>query len=70
LDFKSGAYKETIQKYSDETEWPEERGWSDGDVGDVGSSSAGSSLYVFGGLSGDDKDPRRLDDLWECRISD
>ena len=70
LNFKSGAHKETIQKYSGETEWPEERGWSDGDVGNVGSSSAGSSLYVFGGLSGGDKDPRRLDDLWECTISD
>ena len=68
LDFQSGAHKETIQKYSSESEWPEERGWSDGDVGQVDSSLDGESLFVFGGLSGDDKDPRRLDDLWECRI--
>ena len=69
LDFQSGAYKETIQKRSSEIEWPEERGWSDGDVGQVDPSMDGASLLIFGGLSGDDKDPRRLDDLWECRIS-
>ena len=68
LDFQSGAHKETIQKYSSDSEWPEERGWSDGDVGQVDSSLDGESLFVFGGLTGDDKDPRRLDDLWECRI--
>ena len=68
LDYQSGAHKETIQKYSSDSEWPEERGWSDGDVGQVDSSLDGESLFVFGGLSGDDKDPRRLDDLWECRF--
>ena len=69
LDLESGAHKETIQKCSsDLVEWPEERGWSDGDVGQVDPSLDGESLFVFGGLAGDDKDPRRLDDLWECRI--
>ena len=68
LDFQSGAHKETIQKCFSDPEWPEERGWSDGDVGQVDSSLDGKSLFVFGGLTGDDKDSRRLDDLWECRI--
>ena len=47
-------------------EWPIERGWS-----------AGSSIYmnqenifaVFGGLSGNDDSPKRLNDLWICRFS-
>ena len=62
LDGKNGALKESIQKPASDTEWPENRGWSDGDVSD------GAALFLFGGLSGDDKNPRRLDDLWKCEF--
>ncbi len=43
--------------------WPEARGWSDAAVG-----ADGETLYIFGGLAGDDVTPRRLDDLWECKV--
>ena len=43
--------------------WPEARGWSDAAVG-----AGGDTLYIFGGLAGDDVTPRRLDDLWECKV--
>jgi len=46
----------------EEGEWPEPRGWAEGAVGE------GNSLYLFGGLTGDDKDPTRLDDLWRCDL--
>ena len=62
LDGKNGALKESIQKPASDTEWPENRGWSDGDVSD------GAALFLFGGLSGGDKNPRRLDDLWKCEF--
>lgn len=42
--------------------WPENRGWADGDTLD-------DTLYVFGGLSGDDQRPRRLGDLWRCDVT-
>ena len=64
LDGKTGAFKEAIRKPDTAETWPEQRGWSAGDILD------GATLYVFGGLSGDDKDPRRLDDLWQCDIHD
>ena len=38
------------------------RGWSDGDIDN-------SSIYIFGGLTGDDKKPERLNDLWELQIN-
>lgn len=41
---------------------PPVRGWSAGDA-------VGNTLYVFGGLAGDDTDPIRLGDLWKLTIS-
>lgn len=38
------------------------RGWSAGDT-------AGNSLYLFGGLTGDDTNPSRLSDLWKLTVS-
>lgn len=55
LDETTGVMKET--KKSQEG-WPETRGWSDAACDD-------SHFYVFGGLSGDDANPRRLNDLWK-----
>lgn len=46
--------------------WPEERGWADGAVYE--SKGGIGHLFLFGGLSGDDENPRRLDDLWVCNI--
>jgi len=64
LDGRSGALLEVIKpKEGEESSWPEARGWADAAVGGV------DSLFLFGGLAGDDTTPARLDDLWECRIS-
>lgn len=41
--------------------WPEKRGWADG-------ASEGDRFYIFGGLTGDDENPRRLNDLWQCDL--
>jgi len=46
-------------------EWPQARGWSDGDML---VSRNGAIFYFFGGLSGDDANPTRLDDFWQCEI--
>jgi N-acetylneuraminic acid mutarotase len=59
LDEATGEYRETIP--ATENDWPETRGWSAGDVHQ-------NALYVFGGLSGDDASPRRLDDLWKLEL--
>lgn len=62
LDGTTGEWRETLRPPSgSESSWPERRGWSDG-------AAKGSSLFFFGGLSGDDKNPRRLDDLWRCDV--
>ena len=45
---------------------PEPRGWSDGAVA---LDERGGSLFVFGGLTGDDAAPKRLDDLWKLTVS-
>ena len=45
--------------------WPEPRGWSDGAGGSAGGAAR---FFVFGGLAGDDKNPRRLNDLWQCDV--
>jgi len=66
LDLGSGAVKSQI-KPSSEEEWPGKRGWSDGTLREVASSGK-SILYMFGGLCGDDKEPQRLGDLWQCEI--
>jgi len=42
--------------------WPITRGWSSG------SSISNNQFLIFGGLTGDDKDPMRLNDLWTCTI--
>eukprot|EP00977_Amphora_coffeiformis_P024134 scaffold15108_cov180-Amphora_coffeaeformis.AAC.10 len=42
---------------------PCSRGWSAGDTFE-------NSLYVFGGLTGDDTNPKRLGDLWKLTIQD
>lgn len=60
LDEKSGAYI-TSNPAKGEL-WPEARGWSDCDYND--DANGAGKLYMFGGLSGDDSSPRRLDDLW------
>lgn len=65
LDEKTGKYIDTIP--SDGGEWPENRGWSAGT--DVDHGHGTGKLFFFGGLSGDDANPKRLDDLWELEIS-
>ena len=62
----TGEHLETI-KPSGDNNWPETRGWSDADGIDHGNGTG--SLYIFGGLSGDDTNPTRLDDLWRLDIS-
>jgi hypothetical protein len=42
---------------------PVARGWSAGD------SDGANSLYLFGGLTGDDVQPERLDDLWKLTLT-
>mmetsp|Transcript_21347 Transcript_21347/g.43072 ORF Transcript_21347/g.43072 Transcript_21347/m.43072 type:complete len:352 (-) Transcript_21347:83-1138(-) len=67
LDGKTGAFMRRVQSSIADSEWPEKRGWSDGAVRDIPPGT--SSLFIFGGLSGDDKNPRRLGDLWRCDIN-
>jgi len=51
----------------DTSVWPQNRGWADGATfEDFATGSA--SLFLFGGLAGDDKNPERLDDLWKLDI--
>lgn len=59
LDGTTGDYLETVRPSSGKS--PEARGWSDGDV-------FGNSLYIFGGLAGDDTTPKRLNDLWRLDL--
>lgn len=61
LDGSTGALSQVIKPKEGEA-WPEARGWADAAVG-------GDTFYLFGGLSGDDADPVRLDDLWGCHVS-
>ena len=57
---------EKISKAMIETdEWPLQRGWS---AGCTTSNSGKCRLTVFGGLSGDDNNPQRLNDLWVLSI--
>ena len=49
------------------TEMPLERGWS---AGDTFYDSGKHRFVIFGGLSGDDNDPLRLNDLWICTMSE
>jgi Kelch motif len=63
LDETSGTFLATLQAKDDP--WPQTRGWSDAAAVDNGGSG---QLYIFGGLSGDDENPERLDDLWVLTI--
>lgn len=71
LDYESGTLKETIKAgaSTSELQWPGNRGWADGDAGEIDESS-GPCLFVFGGLTGDDENPKRLADLWQCTIKE
>eukprot|EP00545_Synedropsis_sp_CCMP1620_P012200 CAMPEP_0119009630 /NCGR_PEP_ID=MMETSP1176-20130426/4499_1 /TAXON_ID=265551 /ORGANISM="Synedropsis recta cf, Strain CCMP1620" /LENGTH=363 /DNA_ID=CAMNT_0006962179 /DNA_START=45 /DNA_END=1136 /DNA_ORIENTATION=+ len=60
LDGTTGEYLETVRPKGVS---PEARGWSDGTV-------FGNSLYIFGGLAGDDTSPRRLNDLWRLVVEE
>jgi len=64
LDECTGKYVTSIQ--ASDALWPELRGWSAGTSLDNGNGVG--KLFVFGGLSGDDSDPKRLDDLWRLDI--
>ncbi|KAL3907111.1 MAG: hypothetical protein SGILL_009005 [Bacillariaceae sp.] len=66
LDEKTGKYLETIPASGNEDQWPGNRGWSDGTAVDNGDGSG--KLYFFGGLSGDDANPVRLDDFWALQV--
>eukprot|EP00522_Entomoneis_paludosa_P018236 CAMPEP_0172449460 /NCGR_PEP_ID=MMETSP1065-20121228/8170_1 /TAXON_ID=265537 /ORGANISM="Amphiprora paludosa, Strain CCMP125" /LENGTH=365 /DNA_ID=CAMNT_0013201143 /DNA_START=147 /DNA_END=1244 /DNA_ORIENTATION=- len=68
LNESTGALLETIAAPSDATNWPGNRGWSSG--GSFNDAANGSgSLYIFGGLAGDDVKPIRLSDLWELKVT-
>jgi hypothetical protein len=43
------------------SDWPIQRGWAS-----AASIDGSAQLCLFGGLSGDDENPVRLDDLWIC----
>ncbi len=43
---------------------PSPRGWTSGVAIGI------NRFAVFGGLTGDDSDPQRLDDLWICDLKD
>lgn len=64
LDESTGAF---VTNFPAEASWPQTRGWSDAAAVDNAADGSGL-LYVFGGLSGDDKNPERLDDLWVLTI--
>lgn len=65
LDEKTGKYLGS-KPSGDEPSAPETRGWSDAASIDYGTGKG--ALYVYGGLSGDDTSPKRLDDLWCLKI--
>ena len=67
LDEATGALKLQI-KASSTTPWPEQRGWSSSASIENKESKTGQ-FFVFGGLSGDDANPRRLDDLWKLDLA-
>ena len=45
--------------------WPISRGWSSG----CSKGTENSQLIIFGGLTGDDKSPVRLNDMWICTLN-
>lgn len=62
LDESTGRYLDTIRR-GRESDGPEPRGWSDGAV-----DSNSGALFLYGGLTGDDTAPKRLDDLWKLQV--
>ena len=64
LDGTTGALLSSIPSSSG---WPVERGWADGAAGEATKGLTGR-FYVFGGLTGDDQNPKRLNDLWQCDV--
>ena len=64
LDETSAKYLKSIP--AGKGEWPEKRGWADGASYDCG--DGGRGLFIFGGLSGDDTNPKRLSDLWKLDV--
>jgi len=60
LDNTAGGVVQTIIASGEN--WPESRGWSDATVNTEG------RIFLYGGLTGDDANPRRLDDLWQCEF--
>ena len=56
----------TAAPINDESGMPLQRGWSSGCSM---SNEAKNQLVVFGGLTGNDEAPKRLNDLWICTIS-
>jgi hypothetical protein len=67
LDETDGTYIDTIAGDFDSKVWPETRGWSDGAAIEDARNGQGK-LYLYGGLSGNDSDPKRLSDLWCLNI--
>lgn len=63
LEESTGKYLTTIPH---DSESPETRGWSDSAAV---ANDNGGTLFVFGGLSGDDSAPKRLNDLWKLQVS-
>eukprot|EP00577_Skeletonema_sp_RCC1716_P021590 CAMPEP_0113420872 /NCGR_PEP_ID=MMETSP0013_2-20120614/27573_1 /TAXON_ID=2843 ORGANISM="Skeletonema costatum, Strain 1716" /NCGR_SAMPLE_ID=MMETSP0013_2 /ASSEMBLY_ACC=CAM_ASM_000158 /LENGTH=371 /DNA_ID=CAMNT_0000308407 /DNA_START=460 /DNA_END=1571 /DNA_ORIENTATION=+ /assembly_acc=CAM_ASM_000158 len=65
LDGMSGSVLENIKpsggNEDEEEEWPGNRGWADATVHE-------DTMYIFGGLAGDDASPIRLNDLWQCKV--
>lgn len=66
LDSSTGAFKSAIQSPPSDEKWPQERGWSDAAVYD---HNGAGSVFVFGGLSGNDESPERLNDLWRLDVT-
>jgi hypothetical protein len=66
LNELDGSLLETVAGPPDE-DWPCPRGWADAASIDHGDGTG--SMYLFGGLTGDDANPKRLDDLWRLDIS-
>jgi hypothetical protein len=46
--------------------WPETRGWADSDYYE--DEDGVGHMYMFGGLTGDDNSPIRLNDLWKLEV--
>jgi Galactose oxidase, central domain/Kelch motif len=70
LDERTGAYLSTrkapAEKDRKAISWPEKRGWSD--AASTENPNGTGHLFLFGGLAGDDANPKRLNDLWRLDI--